>query len=262
MAFPVRRFLAPRHWPTWLAFGLFYLLSRLPFTMQLATGRRLGSMLHYLLPGRRRISLTNLALAFPDASPVEHRRVARAAFEHAGAAIAETACTWYRPLENYAHRMDLAGAAHLDAAVDRGCGVILLQAHFTAIDIPSGVMNARWPIAAVYDTPKNALYAAWITHKRLDYMDTMIDNRDIRQMVRRLRRGGIVWYSPDQTVRRERGGIPTRYFGQPVLTTAGTARMAAIDRRGPWCPTSRSVISRPVATPCSSPPRWNSMTTI
>lgn len=227
-AFDYRQWLGPRHWPTWLAFGLFYLVSRLSFERQLGLGRRLGRVLYRLLPARRRVSLTNLRLAFPELPAAERHRIAEAAFEHAGAAAAETACTWYRPLAYYAERFDFAGDEHLTAAVARGRGVILLQAHFTAIDIPSGVMNRRWPVAAVYDDPKNALYSAYITHQRLAYMDDMIDNRDIRSMVRRLRKGGIVWYSPDQTVKRERGGIPTRYFGQPVLTTAGTARIAAM----------------------------------
>ena len=59
-------------------------------------------------------------------------------------------------------------------------------------------------------------------------MPAMIRNDDIRHMVRRLRRGEIVWYSPDQTVPKENGGIAVRFFGQPVLTTAGTARMASM----------------------------------
>ncbi len=226
--FDYRSWLGLRQWPTWAAFGFFRLVALLPFMGQLWLGRRLGRALYHLLPARRRVSLTNIALAFPDAPVTEHRRIAVMAFEHAGVVAAETACTWYRPLAFYGDRLDLEGEQHLTDAYRRGHGVILLQAHFTAIDIANGVVNARWPMAAVYDNPKNALYAAYITHQRLTYMDDLIDNRDIRSMVRRLRRGGIVWYSPDQTVKRERGGIATRYFGQPVLTTVGTARIAAM----------------------------------
>ena len=44
-------------------------------------------------------------------------------------------------------------------------------------------------------------------------------------MVRCLRRGEMVWYSPDQSVSVNHGGIVTQYFRQPALTTSGTARI-------------------------------------
>lgn len=226
--FDWRPYTAPRFWSTWLSLGLFRLVALLPFRAQLATGRALGTALHACLPSRRRISRINVAVALPELGDANRRALVLDAFRHAGMGAVETACAWFCKPARYAERFDLVEPEHLDAAISRGKGVILLQAHFTLIDLSAYVMTKRWPIAAVYDDPKNALFAAWITHRRLDYMESMIDNRDIRSMVRRLRRGGIVWYSPDQTVSVRRGGIATRFFDRPVLSTAGTARMAAM----------------------------------
>ena len=226
--FPWRDFRAPRHWPTWLGLGLFALLSRLPFDAQLTVGRALGASLYHLLPARRRVARTNVALAFPELDAAARERIARDSFRESGAAIAETACVWFRPHAFFASRLVGEGTAHVDAELASGRGVILLQAHFTCIDICAPFICSRWHAGAVYDVPKNPLYAAFIAWQRARWIAPMIENRDIRTMVRHLRRGGVVWYSPDQSVGARHGGIATRYFGQPVLTTAGTARIVAM----------------------------------
>ena len=123
-------------------------------------------------------------------------RLARRTFRQIGMAFAETAWQWYRSPAGYAERFSIEGAEHLDAAAARGRGVILLQAHFTLIDLSGHAMCTRWPISCVYDPPKNPLYAAVQRRQRLRWMVRVIPNRDIRSMVRLLREGGIVWVLP------------------------------------------------------------------
>lgn len=218
-------YVTPRYWPTWLGFGIFWLLSRLPVNTQLGIGRGLGSLLYYLVPARRRVVETNIRLALPEFDASQQSELTKASYRHIGMAIAETGLLWFRSPDTLAGRVQFAGAEHLDAALASKRGVILLQAHFTTIDLCGCFVGARWPVSAVYDNPKNALYAHMLKQQRSKHLSALIDNRDIRSMVRRLRRGEIVWYSPDQTVHPRKGGIATRYFGNPVLTTSGTARI-------------------------------------
>lgn len=226
--FPWRDYIAPRHWPTWLGIGAFAALARLPLDAQLAIGRALGRLLHALLPSRRRIARINVDLAFPESSAAARAAIVRQSFIAAGSAIAETACVWFRPQGVLGERIRLEGEAHVEAALAAGRGVIILQAHFTAIDVCAPAIGSRWPSGCVYDNPKNPLYAAMLAWQRSRWASPMIDNRDIRTMVRHLRKGGIVWYSPDQSIGAHRGGIATRFFDQPVLTTSGTARIVAM----------------------------------
>jgi KDO2-lipid IV(A) lauroyltransferase len=79
---------------------------------------------------------------------------------------------------------------------------------------------------ANYDPPKNPLFAAFLLDRRKKYVKNMIGNRSMRQMVRSLRSGGCVWYSPDQHVGQNDGGVMTRFFGREVLTVNGVSRMA------------------------------------
>lgn len=226
--FPWRDFTAPRHWPTWLGLAALRLLAALPFDGALAFGRRIGPFVVRALPSRARIADTNLALAFPALDAPARERLATRNFRQLGMAFAETAWQWFRPAAGYRDRFTLEGAEHLDAALARGRGVVLLQAHFTLIDLSAHTMCTRWPIACVYDPPKNALYGLLQRRQRERWMVQTIPNRDIRAMVRRLRDGGIVWFSPDQSVSAARGGVATRYFGVPVSTSSGTARMIAM----------------------------------
>ncbi len=220
-----RDYLSPKHWPTLLGFSIFWLLSRLPLNTQLAIGRSLGSLLYYAIPARRKITATNLSFAYPDDTPTQIAALSKRVYRHIGMAAAETASLWFRPWSLFAPRVTINGANVLDDAVATGNGVILLQAHFSTIELCGAAMGSRWPIAAVYDTPKNPLYAAYLLHQRGRHLVELIENRDIRKMVKRLRQGGIVWFSPDQAVSRARGGVDTTYFQQAVLTSSGTARI-------------------------------------
>lgn len=226
--FTWRSYLSPKYWPTLFGFICFWLLSRLPLDWQLAIGRALGSLLYYAIPTRRKITATNLSFAFPTKTPAQLSTLSKNVYRNIGMAAAETASLWFRPWSLFAPRVQIKGAQILDEALASGQGVILLQAHFSTIELCGAAMGSRWPISAVYDSPKNPLYAAYLLHQRGRHLVELIENRDIRRMVKRLRQGGIVWFSPDQAVARARGGIETTYFDQPVLTSSGTARIQAM----------------------------------
>lgn len=168
--------------------------------------------------------MINLNLAYPEKSEDERESLARQAFKHLGMATAETAWIWYRSVSDMG-QFNFEGTEHLDKALSAGKGVILLQAHFTVLELCGAVVGARWPVSAVYDPPKNPLFADYLFKQRSRHLTGLIDNRGIREMVRCLRRGEMVWYSPDQSVSINHGGIVTSYFDQPALTTSGTARI-------------------------------------
>ncbi len=228
MSFPWQSYWHPKYWPTWASIGLFWLLSRGSLDTQLRLGRGFGRLLWKVLPSRRGITITNLELAFPNKTPEQINTLGHLTYQHIGMGIFEAAYLWFRPIDNLNERFSLVGTEHLESAMATGKGVILLQAHFSSLEVLGGILGRRWPISAVYDKPKNPLYAHHIEFQRLRHLNGLVDNQDIRTMIRRLKRGEIVWYSPDQTVHPRHGGIATRYFKQDVLTTAGTARIAAM----------------------------------
>lgn len=191
-------------------------------------GRSLGSLMYACLRSRRRVTLINLKLAFPEKSDSEREALAKEAFRHLGMATGETAWLWYRSPQDGMPEMVYEGAEHVDAALAAGKGVILLQAHFTVLELCGAVVGGRWPVWAVYDPPKNLLFADYLLYQRSRHLTGLINNRGIRDMVRCLRRGEMVWYSPDQSVASSHGGIASEYFKQPALSTSGTARIVGM----------------------------------
>ncbi len=190
----------------------------------MSIGRALGSLLYLVLRPRRQVSLANLEIAFPEKTPGEREKLCRRAFKELGMATAETAWIWYRSADEI-DGITIEGAEHIEQGFAAGKGIILLQAHFTVIELCAAVIGARWPSSAVYDPPKNPLFRDYLLWQRSRHLTELIDNRGIRKMVKRLRRGELVWFSPDQSVAVEHGGISTTYFGQAALSSSGTARI-------------------------------------
>jgi len=205
--------------------GVFWLMSRLPFDAGLRLGRGLSLIFFWIFSQRRKATLTNLALAFPELNDKERTQRAKAVYKSVGMMVIETAWTWFRDTKIIEDRYTVSGEQHLLDAFESNKGLILLQAHFTALEITGGYCGTRWPIAVVYGAPKNPMVDEWLRAQRAKRIDTLIEKKNVRSMIRQLRKGNAVWLSPDQYVSRSKGGISTRYFNQPVLTTNGTARM-------------------------------------
>jgi len=189
-------------------------------------GRGLARLLYLLIPNRRNATATNIALAFPTLSAAAQAQRVREVYAHVGMTITETAWLWFRGMDALDARFSVSGEEHLNKAIASTQGVILLQAHFSTLEIAGGYVGPRWPIGAVYDPPKNEMVADWLIAQRKRRIDPMIDNKNIRDMIRQLKRGHTVWYSPDQSVSLSQGGVPSKYFQQNVLTSNGTARIA------------------------------------
>ena len=203
---------------------MIYLITRLPYAALMKLCRGLGNLMYACLVSRRRITLVNLSLAFPDMDESERKTIARKAFQHMGMAAGEMGWIWYRDPTNIPP-FTLEGAERVDAALAEEKGVVLLVAHFTLVELCGAIVSERWPVSVVYGSPKNALFADYLLYQRCRYVTSMINNRSIRDMIRYLRNKELVWISPDQSVGRGHGGVDTRYFGQPALSSTGTARI-------------------------------------
>jgi len=199
-------------------------MSRLPFDAGLRLGRGLG-LVFYCFPKRRKATATNIALAFPELSDQERTQRTKAVYKSVGMMVIETAWTWFRDTKIIEDRYTVSGEQHLLDAFESDKGLILLQAHFAALEITGGYCGTRWPIAVVYGSPKNPMMDDWLQSQRAKRIDLLIEKKNVRTMVRQLRKGGAVWISPDQYVSSRKGGLETRYFNQPVLTSNGAARM-------------------------------------
>lgn len=218
---------APRYWPTWAGLGLGRIIAGLPYRLQMGIGRALGRMAFHLARERRRIAATNLALCFPDRDAAERERLLRTHFESLGMGIVETAMSWWTPASRLSELARVEGLEHLQHALERGKGVILLSAHFTTLEIAGRLLALHAPFHVLYRPHKNAAFEAVMRKARELHFERAIPRDDMRGFLRSLKSNMPVWYAPDQNYGREHSIFVT-FFGVPASTITATHRLARI----------------------------------
>ncbi|HSN71661.1 MAG TPA: LpxL/LpxP family Kdo(2)-lipid IV(A) lauroyl/palmitoleoyl acyltransferase [Steroidobacteraceae bacterium] len=217
----------PRYWPTWLGIGLLRLLEPLPYAWLVAMGGVLGRMIGWLPTSLRRVAARNLELCLPELSGERREELLREHFANLGIALFETAITLYSKDEREQTLARIEGREHLDAALARGKGAILLSAHFTTLEIGARVLGTYVPLNIVYRPTKNALLSEFLRRNRGRHARRAIARDDIRTMIRALKDNEPVWYAPDQSYRKK-GAEMVPFFGVEAPTNTATSRLAAL----------------------------------
>jgi len=218
-----------RYWPTWSGLGLLWCLSRLPYGWQLVAGRQLGKYFCRLAPGRRHIAATNLSLCFPALDLPARENILAEQFASLGIGVLEMATSWWgsdRKLKRLAH---IEGLQHLQRALQRGNGVILLSAHFTTLEIGGRLLSAAAPFHVMYRPHKNAAFESVLRKSRTRHFEKAIPRGDLRGMLNSLKQNIPVWYAPDQDNGREQS-VFVPFFGISTATITATSRLARISK--------------------------------
>jgi KDO2-lipid IV(A) lauroyltransferase len=218
-------YLAPRYWPMWLLFGLMRLISMLPLAWTQATGAFIGLMIYRLVPSRRRVARINIRQAYPDYSEAQIRELNIASFKSLGISVFEIALAWWCNREFMRSICQIEGKEHLDKALANGKGVILLTGHFTTLEIGAMLVGLYTKLNGVYKKAHNPMFNAFMTHYRSTYGEELIENKNIRAMIRGLRKGRATWFAPDQDF-AEQDIVFTPFLGGMASTLTATARLA------------------------------------
>lgn len=217
--------LAPRYWPTWIGLGLLRLSVLLPYRMLLVLGAGLGAVVRSVPLRYVRIARRNLELCFPELDAAARERLLREQFHSIGIALFETALSWWSSNARIIRLTQIEGMEHLDAALARGKGAIVLAAHFTTLEIGARALSARLPINVMYRPSKNPVLARFLERRRGRQTKRAIPRDEIRILVGALSDNEIVWYAADQAYRKK-GARMVPFFNIPAATNPATSRLA------------------------------------
>lgn len=220
-------FLKPRYWITWIGIGLFRGLCVLPLKGRWFVGALLGRIACLAARRRRHIVRTNLRLCFPQLGQNAIENLVRRVFESSGISLLETALVWFTDPARYRNIVDIEGLEHLQQAVAEQRGVLLLGMHLSTLDFCGAVLATEQPFDVMYRKNKNRLLEAVMTRGRARNFASAIERDNVRQVIRRLRQGAIVWYGPDQDYGRKHS-VFAPFFGRPAATITATSRIAAM----------------------------------
>jgi KDO2-lipid IV(A) lauroyltransferase len=214
----------PQHWPTWLGLALFRVLTLLPWPLRRVMARVLAALVYHVVPIRRRIVIINLRLCFPDKTAAEIRALARAHYHALALGLFETCEAWWTRTERLPS-FRILGREHLDAALARGKGVLILTGHVTTLELCCRMMRATVPFGCMYRDPNNPALASVMRAARERLTSAAVHWDDLRGLLRALKQNYPMWYAPDQAKRTKMSEI-LPFFGVPALTNAATSRIA------------------------------------
>lgn len=191
---------------------------------------------------RRNLELiaSQLDNADPDALL---RRILRATARQA----LETLCVWTQPPQrNLAWIEHTQGASLLEDAIAAGRGVIIAAPHYGNWELLNQWLAARTALAVLYRPPQSPIGEAFLRRVRANagahVTQIRAEATGIRQLLKRLRAGGVVGILPDQQPKAG-DGMFAPFFGRPAYTMTLLTRLA--QRSGAavlfaWCERSRS----------------------
>lgn len=225
---PLHHYWSPRYWPTWLGMAVLRVVCLLPHPAGLAIGRTLGRLAERFAGKRKAIVRRNIELCFPELSTAERDALASRHFEAMGMALIEMGVGRWASDATHLKLARLEGLEHLQNALDTGKGIILLSAHFTTLEISGRVLAMHCPpFDAVFRKSRSDFVTELQRSGRERSADDTIEKRDIKRMVRNLRKGRPVWYAPDQSYARK-GSEVVPFFGVPSMHTTATSSLARL----------------------------------
>src|SRR3954465_10476086 len=152
-----RALLAPRYWLAWFGVAVWFLLSQLPYPVQYYLPHLL---IPYLRRNKKRFNQaqTNIRLCFPDLSEAERDAILQETLYSTAMAIFETGIAWFWPKWGLRRLFTITGVEHVEAALAKGEGALLLSMHFTTLDIGSAMLGQYVNYDGMYSPHKNPVY--------------------------------------------------------------------------------------------------------
>jgi Kdo2-lipid IVA lauroyltransferase/acyltransferase len=209
--------------------GFFLVLRRCPEAVIYGACGLVASLVYRLGAKRRRITMNNLKIAFPEKTLQERKRIARAAYTHFGRLIAESAMILAgkitrEKLLNMVDGEQMQKLRDLEAATDKGIlfisghlGNFELLAHYTGLRCKKGgYVVARQGNNRRIDEkivkPMRESFGNQVVYK----------SRALPRIARALRSGLHAGLLVD--IRANKGeGVPVRFFGKKTLALKSSA---------------------------------------
>ena len=216
-------FLLPKYWGIWVGIIFLMILAILPWSIQHRIARVLGSIAFKSLKSRKQTTIRNLELCFPEWSEAEVLEKSEQVFIDQMLGIFETLNAWYCP-KWFEGRVEIEGLEHIQNAQAQGKGALLLGTHSTLLDAGGYVCAQYFDPDVVYRPQNNPLLDMLIYRCRSTIYTNQIDHDDMRGLIRHLKNGRAIWYSPDQDFGLKQG-VMAPFFGVPAATVTAHRRL-------------------------------------
>jgi len=211
---------------TSLLIGLARTLSRWPRPAMCLLSGMIGRLVYVLVRRRRRIALTNLAIAFPDQSEAEREAIAKRHFKAFVISLIDRFALWEGPIKQLQHMVRVSGWSHLEEARDAG-PLIVLAPHFLGLEAGGVRIQLERQIVSLYSDQSSGRLNDWILQGRSRFNEPILISRreGIGRLARLVKKGKTAYFLPDMDF-GERDAVFAPFFGQPAATVTSVVRLA------------------------------------
>ena len=206
--------------------GFMWLLHFLPLPVLGRFGECTGSILFWILPARRHITLTNLRLCFPEKTEAERRKIAQQHFQAYARSVFERSILWWSKEDRVRKLIRVEPGVPLDLIA--AGPVILLCPHFVSLDVAGIGLVLQTPICSIYAPQKNAVFDEALKNGRNRFGLVRLLSRaeGVKPIIRAMREGFGFLMLPDMDFGiKDAEFVP--FFGIPAATLTAPARISA-----------------------------------
>jgi KDO2-lipid IV(A) lauroyltransferase len=210
-----------------VALGWLWLLQWLPYRWVRALAWPMAALVWRIAGSRRRVTLTNLRLCFPNWSAAEQHRVARAHFHIFLTSMLTQGLQWFASRQRLSAAVRLVGLEHWQAVQDQP--VILLAPHFLGLDVAGVRISADFPLLSLYGKHKDLRVDRMICGFRTRFPRGRLFSRQdgLRPVLRALKAPYAFYYLPDLDF-GPRDSLFVPFFGIAAATVPALSRLARL----------------------------------
>lgn len=202
-------------------------LGLLPRRLSRAMGIAIAQLFYLLHFRLRQVGMRNLAMALPEKTIPERKRILRGVFTSLGRQLAEL-CQFPRCTpENIDEVVVYDGLENYEQAYARGKGVLFLTAHFGGWELSAFAhsLHGHW-LNVVMRPMDNPYLNRMIEHYRTMHGNKMVNKDDfVRGLLAAMKAGETVGILMDTNMTPPQG-VFVDFFGIQACTASGLARIA------------------------------------
>jgi KDO2-lipid IV(A) lauroyltransferase len=205
-----------------MVFAFMWLVHCLPLSMQAWIGNRVGGLLFWLIPERRKVTRINLEKCFPQKSAEQREDLARAHFRAFTRAFIEQGNLWWSSKEAIKDLVALEGLENLKGHAK----TIVFASHFVGFEATLARLGLEFPVAMMYSRQKDPRFEARLYQGRTRFGGVMLPRQaGIKSGIEIINSGTLYYYLPDLDFGPKRS-VFVPFFGVPAATVTGLAYIA------------------------------------
>lgn len=216
---------------------LIKLLYHCPPETRERIGNVLAVLLWWVIPKRRRVTMTNLRLCFPELSETERMALAKSIYRRLARAALDHGVLWEGTKEEIRQFVTIEGLDNLLNAL--GEPVIVVAPHFAGLDAAGVMLNTYVRGVSLYQKQSNPVWDEAVLAGRKRFSDPVLiaksDANDLRPVIRAMRDKLPFYYLPDMD-HGARNSLFVPFFGVQAATLPMVSRMARLTKaKVLWC---------------------------